>query len=165
MSVMMSDFDLKAAARSIVPVSQFVTFTCSNRSFGVDIMSVREIRSWSPITVLPDRPFAAKGVLDIRGRIVEVYDLPAMLGISPDFGDAQTSQVILVVSLLAQDVGLVVDSVSDIIFAQGDDLRPVPAGNAQQANGAVSALVKNEERLIGILNLGALFPGEAGSDL
>ena len=38
---------------------------------------------------------------------------------------------------------------------------PLPAGNAQQANGAVSALVKNEERPIGILNLGALFPGEA----
>ncbi len=39
---------------------------------------------------------------------------------------------------------------------------PLPAGNAQQANGAVSALVKNEERLIGIPNLGALFPCEAG---
>ena len=86
-----------------------------------------------------------------------------MLGIATDFEDIIKSQVILVVSLPAQDVGLVVDSVSDIIFAQGDDLRPVPVGSADQSGSAVSALVKNDDRLIGILDLAEMFPAQSGA--
>ncbi|MDB5561256.1 MAG: Purine-binding chemotaxis protein CheW, partial [Hyphomicrobiales bacterium] len=37
--------------------NQFVTFTCANRAFGIEIMSVREIRSWTPTTELPGQPF------------------------------------------------------------------------------------------------------------
>ncbi|MGV8856860.1 MAG: chemotaxis protein CheW, partial [Devosia sp.] len=68
------------AAVEVRSLDQFVTFTCSNRAFGVDIMSVREIRSWSPVTELPGQPHGAKGVLDIRGSVVQVYDLAVMLG-------------------------------------------------------------------------------------
>ena len=141
--------------------NQFVTFTCGTRAFGIDIMAVREIRSWSPITELPNQPFGATGVLDIRGSIVQVYDLSAMIGGRGGFDEPNGGQVVLVVSLETQDVGLVVDAVSDIIFAQGEDLRPVPANSARGAGGAVSGLVKNEDRLIAILDLRALFPAES----
>lgn len=135
---------------------QFVTFTCSDRAFGVDIMSVREIRSWSPVTELPGQPHGAKGVLDIRGSVVQVYDLAVMLG---GYGsDSSAGQVVLVVSLEQQDVGLLVDTVSDIIFAQPEDLRPVPASGMDSRNAMVSGMFKNEDRLIAILNLNALFP-------
>jgi purine-binding chemotaxis protein CheW len=140
--------------------NQFVTFTCGDRAFGIDIMCVREIRSWSPTTELPAQPFGAKGVLDIRGSIVQVYDLESMLGGMG--GGGQSGQVVLVVSLRNQDVGLMVDTVSDIIFAQPDDLRPVPATKGGHGAGPVSGLVKNEDRLIAILDLSALFPGESG---
>lgn len=136
--------------------NQFVTFTCGNRAFGIEIMSVREIRSWTPTTELPGQPFGAKGVLDIRGRVVQVYDLASMLG-SASYGEAAAGQVVLVVSLNEHDVGIVVDSVSDIIFARVEDMRPVPA-NGQRGGEMVSGLVKNDDRLIAILNLPALFP-------
>lgn len=142
--------------------NQFVTFTCGDRAFGIDIMAVREIRSWSPITELPNQPFGAKGVLDIRGSIVQVYDLSAMIG---SRGGSESGQVVLVVSLRTQDVGLLVDTVSDIIFAHGEDLRPVPANGTGRAGGTVSGLVKNDDRLIAILDLNELFPGEAGGEM
>lgn len=142
--------------------NQFVTFTSNGRAFGVDIMSVREIRSWSPTTELPAQPFGAKGVLDIRGSIIQVYDLAVMLGGTGRSNDANTGQVVLVVSLKSQDVGLLVDAVSDIIFAEGEDLRPVPSSSSDRGNGMVSGLAKNEGRLIAILDLGALFPAESG---
>ena len=144
--------------------NQFVTFTCGPRAFGIDIMAVREIRSWSPVTELPNQPFGAKGVLDIRGSIVQVYDLETMIGGHGGYGEEKGGQVVLVVSLRTQDVGLLVDTVSDIIFAQGEDLRPAPKASDRAGSGPVLGLVKNEDRLVAILDLKALFPAEAGED-
>ena len=143
--------------------NQFVTFTCAGRAFGVDIMSVREIRSWSATTELPSQPFGAKGVLDIRGSIVQVYDLAVMLG-SHGGMDSEGGQVVLVVSLKQQDVGLLVDTVSDIIFAQADVLRAPPASKSGRGAGMDTALVKTADRLIAILDLGAMFPDESAGD-
>ena len=146
-----------AAPVEVRALEQFVTFTCSGRAFGIDIMQVREIRSWSPTTELPGQPHGAKGVLDIRGSVVEVYDLAVLLG---GYGSEENSgQVVLVVSLDRQDAGLLVDTVSDIIFAQPEDLRPVPASGGDRSTAMVSGMFKNEDRLIGILNLNAMFPG------
>lgn len=141
--------------------NQFVTFTCGPRAFGIDIMAVREIRSWSPVTELPNQPFGAKGVLDIRGSIVQVYDLETLIGGHGGYGEEKGGQVVLVVSLKTQDVGLLVDTVSDIIFAQGEELRPAPKTADRSGQDAVLGLVKNEDRLIAILDLKALFPAEA----
>ncbi len=138
--------------------NQFVTFTCGDRAFGVDIMSVREIRSWSPTLELPRQPRAATGVLDIRGSIVQVYDLGVLIGGQGIARGSNGGQVVLVVSIRDQDVGVLVDSVSDIIFADGEDLRPAPASNAEGGPDLVSGLAKIENRLIAILDLGALFP-------
>ncbi|MDO8359949.1 MAG: chemotaxis protein CheW [Devosia sp.] len=147
--------------KEVAVAGQFVTFTCGDRAFGVDIMAVREIRSWTPTTELPSQPMGAKGVLDIRGSIVPVYDLATMLG-SGGTRDA-AGQVVLVVSLKQQDVGLLVDTVSDIIFAQGEDLRLVPPSSSH-GGGMVSGLVKNDDRLIAILDLTALFPHVSGRE-
>lgn len=141
--------------------NQFVTFNSGDRAFGVDIMAVREIRSWSSTTELPGQPMAATGVLDIRGKIVQVYDLRALIGGRDAGRDDRVGQVVLVVSLREQEVGIVVDTVSDIIFASADDMRAAPAGNGAR-RGVVSGLVKNENRLIAILDLEALFPDLGG---
>ena len=61
-------------------------------------------------------------------------------------------------SLGQGEVGIIVDSVSDIIFARSEDMRPAPSQSQGRNDGTVSALVKNEDRLIAILNLPALFP-------
>ena len=143
-----------ASANEGSATNQFVTFTCGNRAFGIEIMSVREIRSWSPTTLLPGQPFGAQGVLDIRGNVVEVYDLAALLG-SGGFDDGHSGKVVLVVALAQAEVGIIVDSVSDIIFAQESDMRPAPS---QARDGAVAGLVKSDDRLIAILSLPGLFP-------
>ena len=160
-SLSLHDDSMTAAAPvEVRALEQFVTFTCSGRAFGIDIMSVREIRSWSPTTELPGQPHGAKGVLDIRGSVVQVYDLAVLLG---GYGsEVNAGQVVLVVSLDNQDVGLLVDTVSDIIFAQPEDLRPVPGSGGDPSNGMVSGMFKNEDRLIAILNLAAMFPSYAG---
>jgi purine-binding chemotaxis protein CheW len=140
--------------------NQFVTFTCGQNGYGIEIMSVREIRSWSPMTPLPGQPFGAEGVLDIRGNIVEVYDLATLLSSGGDSG--QRNRVVLVVSLGKREAGIIVDTVSDIIFVREEDMRPAPAGNGRGGEAVVSGLVKSEDRLIAILDLQAQFPGYGG---
>jgi purine-binding chemotaxis protein CheW len=135
--------------------NQFVTFTCGQRLFGIEIMSVREIRKWSRTTPMPNQPYGACGVLDIRGSIVEIYDLASMLGAHSMEDEA--SKVILVVSLGSRDVGVIADTVSDIIFAKPDDLRPPPNGQGR-GDSTVSKLVKSGDQLIAVLDLDVLFP-------
>jgi purine-binding chemotaxis protein CheW len=119
-------------------------------------MQVREIRSRTPTTPLPDGGFGSCGVLDIRGSVVEVFDLAALLGGMS--GDGGPGSVVLVVSLNGKNYGLQVDSVSDIIFASDDDFRPSPRGG-----GKVPNLVKQRDNLIGILDLDVLFPKGDGA--
>jgi len=153
------DFEPPESAKDSIlaaPANQFVTFSAGDKGYGVDIMAVREIRSWSPTTELPDGSYSACGVLDIRGTVVEVHDLSAMLGgqrLQPEPG-----HVVLVVSLGETNVGILVDSVSDIIFAKDDEFREAPNSNGDPSGAKVSRLVRQEDRLIAILNLQALFP-------
>lgn len=144
---------------AINATSQFVTFTSSDRAYGVDIMAVREIRSWSPITEVPEAPYGSLGVLDIRGKIVQVFDLATLLG-SHSRSDDTSGRVVLVVSPGKRDVGLLVDTVSDIIFIQGDQLRDAP--NSEPGQGKLRNLVKVDDRLIGILDIDVLFPRDVG---
>jgi purine-binding chemotaxis protein CheW len=141
---------LAAAASGSAP-KQFVTFAAGGTAYGIDIMQVREIRSRTPTTPLPDGGFGSCGVLDIRGSVVEVFDLASLLGGMG--GDGGPGSVVLVVSLNGTNYGLQVDSVSDIIFAGQDDFRPSPRGS-----GKVPNLVKQGDKLIGILDLDVLLP-------
>jgi purine-binding chemotaxis protein CheW len=147
------DGSASAKIAEAATANQFVTFTCGQRLFGIEIMSVREIRKWSRTTPMPNQPYGACGVLDIRGSIVEIYDLASRLGAHSSEDEA--SKVILVVSLGNRDVGVIADTVSDIIFAKPDDLRPPPNG---QGGGSVSKLVKSDDQLIAVLDLDVLFP-------
>ena len=145
----------EASSVGAATANQFVTFTCGQRLFGIEIMSVREIRKWSKTTPLPSQPYGACGVLDIRGSFVEIYDLASMVG-APS-ADEDASKVILVVSLGRRDVGVIADTVSDIIFAKPEDLRVPPNGNGQE-DSTVSKLVKTGDQLIAVLDLDVLFP-------
>ncbi len=131
---------------------QFVTFGIGENAYGIDIMAVREIRSWTPTTQLPDQGFGACGVLDIRGSIVEVFDLSAVLGSGGRSDEERNGQVVLVVAIDGRDVGLAVDNVSDIVDAEPKNFAEPP-----EKDGKVWTIVRQDDKLISILDLNALF--------
>lgn len=136
--------------------NQFVTFSAGGIGYGIDIMAVREIRSWTPTTELPGRDPSARGMLDIRGEVVEVFDLSVALGGAPS--PEQPEQVIVVVSLGDRDVGLLVDAVSDIIFADDSQLLAPPETTVSTGQH-VSSLINQDEGLVAVLDVAALFGG------
>lgn len=134
---------------------QFVTFTVSGRSYGIDIGSVREIIRWTAVTPLPKQSVHARGVLNLRGTIVPVHDLRARFG--GPLTEASENHVIIIAWIGAQTIGVLVDAVSDILSVAADDIRTAPLSpEAQMIAGLVTA---DQDRIVTILDLHALFAG------
>ena len=118
-------------------------------------MAGREIRAWQPPTPVPGRSPASRGVLNIRGMVVEVLDLGVLLGHGPT-ADGH-GKVVLVLSHKEKHLGLVVDAVSDIIQAGPSDLMPAPLRTPALSGASLTAMVDHETGLIGVLDLDSLF--------
>ena len=139
---------------------QFVTFVVEERVYGVPIGVVREIIRWTRVTPLPNQPSHARGVLNLRGTIVPVYDLRARL--SGSLTEATDTHVIVIATVGAQTLGILVDAVSDILAVGADALKAPPQAVESPAS---QALVSTEDgRLVTILNLSALFGSAAAGD-
>jgi purine-binding chemotaxis protein CheW len=104
---------------------ELITFGVAGQRFGIDIMTVREIRAWSQVTPLPRVPDYVTGVVNLRGTVLPVIDLAARLGWGPT--DATTRNPIIVIEYEGQLRGLIVHDVADIV--------PIEAGTIQQPHG------------------------------
>ncbi|SFF44106.1 purine-binding chemotaxis protein CheW [Fontimonas thermophila] len=103
---------------------EFLTFRLGDEEYGVDILKVQEIRGYDTVTRIPDAPAFIKGVINLRGTIVPVVDLRMKLSVGRVAYDAFTVMIIL--NLGRRIVGVVVDSVSDVIALKPDQVRPAP---------------------------------------
>ena len=88
---------------------ELISFQIGDQEFCVDIMSVREIRGWTPATPLPRTPVFVRGVINLRGAVVAVIDLAARLGLGKTIPTPR--HVIVIVTLGQQTVGLLADLV------------------------------------------------------
>ena len=139
---------------------QFISFTIGDEEYGVDIMAIREIKGWVPTTELPNTPTYVRGVINLRGAIVPIFDLRARFG----GGDTSASarHVIIVVSVRSRVVGILVDAVADIISITSSSIQPVPELEHKTEAGFLAGLVTVEGRMVALLDLDRLFDVELG---
>ncbi len=116
--------DLTAADHTQALAREFLTFTLGNEEYGIDILCVQEIRGYDGVTRLPGAPAHIKGVVNIRGTIVPVVDLRIRFQLGSATYDALTVMVVLNVG--DRIVGVVVDSVSDVVALGAEQIRPNP---------------------------------------
>lgn len=135
---------------------ELLSFRLNEQEYSVDIMSVREIRGWTRATPLPHSPDHVRGVINLRGTVLPVVDLAVRLGMAPADGEARN--VIIVVQVGGQSVGLLVDAVSDILAMPIADLQPPPSISAEDCSGFVDGLTIVDGRMIRVLNLSAVLP-------
>jgi purine-binding chemotaxis protein CheW len=138
---------------------QLITFEIGDRSLGIDIMAIREIRAWSPTTPLPNVPAHVRGVVNLRGVVLPVVDLSQRLGWGTT--DPSARHVIIVVRIGEQLQGIVVDAVSDIVTLGPDDIQPVPDVGETAAAAFLEGIATMDDRLIMILGLDRLSEGSA----
>ncbi len=108
---------LDIAPRAEESGRQFLTFDVAGETYGVDILRVQEIRGWEPVTRIPNAHDCVRGVLNLRGAIVPVYDLRLMLELEWVEYNLETVVIIIKVRQGEGDkhVGIIVDAVSDVI--------------------------------------------------
>ena len=146
----MSDNKTQAAASA----DEFLSFTLGEEHYGVDILKVQEIRGYDSVTRLPDAPDYIKGVINLRGTIVPVIDLRLKLRLKEARYDAFT--VMIVLNVDDRVVGIVVDSVSDVIPLNAEQIRPKPEFGAAVDTRFICGIGTQDERMLILLDIETL---------
>lgn len=133
---------------------EYLSFTLGDEHYGVDILKVQEIRGYDAVTRVPDAPDYIKGVINLRGTIVPVIDLRLKLRLDDARYDAFT--VMIVLNVDNRVVGIVVDSVSDVIPLAADQIRPTPEFGAAVDTRFISGIGTQDERMLILLDIETL---------
>ncbi len=107
--------------------AQYLTFELATELYAVDILKVQEIRGWEPVRKIPNTPDFIKGALNLRGAVVPIIDLTLRFDLSPQH---YTPTTVVIILSVGQDngntVGIVVDSVSDVIEIPHEKIEQKP---------------------------------------
>jgi len=138
---------------------QLVVFAIGNEEFGVDISQVREIVRLVQITYMPKAPAFIEGVVNLRGQIVAIIDLAKRLGI-PAKPSGEATRIILV-EIEENTVGMVVDSVSEVLRLSAEQLEDVPQLiDTEVPEHYIRGVGKLKDRLLILLDLNKVLTTE-----
>lgn len=130
---------------------EIVSFRVAEQDYCIDIDAVREIRGWTPTTILPHSPTYIRGVMNLRGTVLPVVDLSERLGLGAT--EPNPRHVIIITMIGARMVGLLVDAVNDILNVNLDDFQPTPEVVSGTAKTFVEAVIAIDERLLRLIEL------------
>lgn len=133
---------------------QFLTFTVGREEYGVDIMKVREIKAWSDVTRLPNAPDYMRGVMNLRGLIIPIFDLRCRFGMGRT--DAHEKNVVIILAVGSRTIGILVDTVSDILSTQASEIKPAPKMETVD-DEFLNGLISINERMVALLDVDYLF--------
>ena len=137
---------------------ELISFIIGKQEFCVDIMSVREIRGWSPATPLPHSPMFVRGVINLRGAVLSIVDLASRLGLPSSEPSAR--HVIIVAQVGSQIAGLLVDAVTGILTVTAETIRPTPDVASEMARSFVKGVLAIDNRMITLITLDHVLPSQ-----
>jgi purine-binding chemotaxis protein CheW len=139
---------------------EIVSFAIGDQGFCFDIRFVLEIRGWTPTTVLPHAPNYVKGLMNLRGTVLPVVDLSMRLGLG--LTEPSARHVIIIVRISDQTVGFLVESVSDILTVDANDIKPTPDIDSSESKNFVRGVFSIEDELIRLIDVPATLPFLSG---
>lgn len=133
---------------------EFVTFFTGGQSFSIDITQVREIRRWTAVTPLPHAPAEVLGVMNLRGSVIPIFDLAARFGL--DRTPENARNVVVIASHDSTTVGLLVESVSEILSVTRDRIQETPDLRSDSARQSITGVITVDEGMTRVIDLGAV---------
>jgi purine-binding chemotaxis protein CheW len=143
-----------ALESSVTSAREFLTFTLGKEEYGIDILKVQEIRGYNSVTRIANTPEFIRGVINLRGHIVPIVDLRVRFGLSEPSYDAFT--VVIILNIGTRIVGIVVDSVSDVMTLRGEQIRPAPEFSSTLGTEYLLGLGALEDRMIILVDIACL---------
>lgn len=134
---------------------QFLTFTIGEEEYGVDIMIVREIKGWTETTRLPNSPDYMRGVMNLRGLIIPIFDLRARF--RRGLTEATAKNVVIILAVGDRNIGILVDTVSDILTVSAADIKMAPEMEARTDADFIGGLISLDDRMVVLLEVERLF--------
>jgi purine-binding chemotaxis protein CheW len=137
----------KQEARASASLRQFLAFTLGSEEYGLDLLQVQELREYEKVTQIANAPAFLKGVINLRGIIVPIMDMRIKLGF-PDVSYTEMT-VVIILNVRGRTVGMVVDSVSDVINLSEEHMKPAPEmGTAVDADYLIGLGTVDERMII-----------------
>ena len=133
---------------------ELATFYVGDALCGIDILSIQEINKQTEVTQVPQSAEFIKGVMNLRGRIVSIIDLATKLGLGSIRPDKDNRTII--VDSQDEQIGLLVDRISDVLVADTETVEPPPANIKGVQGRFFHGVFKTERQLIGILDIEAV---------
>lgn len=142
-------------SQNIDAKKQYITFTIDTEEYGTSILAVQEIRGWLKTTPLPNTPEYVRGVTNLRGHIVPVFDMRARFG--GGLTEANERHVVIMVQIEGRVIGLLVDAISDIITVDEGQIQPPPTGAMMVDSQYLEGLIAIDQRMVALTNVNKLF--------
>lgn len=134
-----------------VGAREYLTFRLDQEEYGIDILKVQEIRGYEQPTRIANAPAFIKGVVNLRGTIVPIVDMRLKFNCAQ--ADYNSFTVVIILNLRDRVVGIVVDSVSDVMELSAENIRSAPDVESAIDNGCILGLGSAGERMLILLDI------------
>jgi len=134
--------------------NEFLAFTLGKEEYGIDILKVQEIRGYEAVTRIANSPDFIKGVVNLRGIIVPIVDMRIKFNLGEPTYDQFT--VVIILNISGRVVGMVVDSVSDVITLSPEQIKPAPEMGTTFDSDYLIGLGTLDERMLILVDIDKL---------
>ncbi|OPL15473.1 MAG: chemotaxis protein CheW [delta proteobacterium MLS_D] len=156
------DESVKKPTEKIALSGKYLTFSLAGEEYGIGILKVKEIIGMMTVTPIPRLPAFVKGVINLRGKVIPVIDLRLKFGI--EAAEYSERTCIIVVEIRDGDktvpIGLVVDSVSEVLNVHGDQVESPPSFGTRLRTGYILGMAKDEKSVKILLDIDHILTAE-----
>lgn len=138
----------------------YVVFRLGGEGYALEVMRVQEVLDVGSLTKVPGGPKSLRGVLNLRGHVVPVYDLRIPFDLPIDAKPTRSPSVLMVESSAGSDehvTGLLVDRVSDVLEFTPEEIQPSPQLGLGKATPFVRGLIRHQEGFLLVLDVDRVF--------
>jgi purine-binding chemotaxis protein CheW len=155
-----TSFTAAAAPRSAAAPKalEFLSFTLGQEEYGIDIQKVQELRGYDTVTRIANAPEHIKGVVNLRGIIVPIVDMRIKFNLGTPSYDQFT--VVIILNIASRVMGMVVDSVSDVITLTPEQIKPAPAMGSALDTAYLIGLGTLDDRMLILVDLDKLMSSD-----
>lgn len=142
---------------------EFITFSAGGQNYCLEITQIREIRRWTPVTALPHTPADVLGVMNLRGAVIPIFDLAARFGLGKT--PANERNVVIVAAMDGTTIGLLVESVSEILSVEKSAIQETPDIKSEATRHSILGMISVDDTMVRVVNLEAVLDAGKGVSL